>query len=462
MRLPAIALALGLIGGSYAQTARPQPDGQKPRSNAVTQVPEPAGVSLEHLAWPEAERLLTPDAVVVLPLGAAAKEHGLHLKLRNDLTLAEYLTRRVMASSPVIVAPPLTYHFYPAFLEYPGSTSLTLNTARDVTIEIARSLARYGPRRFYVLNTGISTLRPLAEAARMLGPEGILLHYTDLQAQTAHAVRSVQQQPGGSHADEIETSMMLYIDPTVVDTARAVSDYTPAPPGPLRLTRHPGGPGTYSRSGAWGDPTLATREKGRVVVEALVAGIALDLQNLRKSAVPPGSPQAGVPLKDSASAMPREGGGRADGCSAGDERTIRGMGTAFTVAWTNQDAQVLASLWSMEGDIIHPDGSVERSSQVIRQNRAYLFTLPEYKASRHFLGVGHIRCLSPDIAVADGKWDLRGVVDAGRRAVPPVEGLCTLILKRTGGRWAIEAYRYTITPRSGAPTFLKQPGFVDR
>ena len=459
MRLPVMAVALGLIGSSYSPPWRPAADGQKPATDNAA-LPAKA-VSLERLTWPEAERLLTPEAVVVLPLGAAAKEHGPHLQLRNDLTLAEYLTRR-LSPAAVVVAPPLTYHFYPAFLEYPGSTSLTLATARDMTVEIARSLARYGPRRFYVLNTGISTLRPLADAAKVLAQEGILLHFTNLEAQTAHVVRGLQEQPGGSHADEIETSMMLYIDPAVVDMTRAVSDYTPALAGPLRLTRQPRGPATYSRSGAWGDPTLATREKGRVIVEALVAGVLADIETLRKSTVPPGSPLPAGSHAVPAAAVPQPRTFRQSGCTEGDERTITGMGTAFTVAWTNQDAQLLAALWSDEGDIVHPDQSVERSSQVIRQNRAYLFTLPEYKASRHSLGVGHIRCLAADIAVADGKWDLRGVVDASRRPLPPLEGLATLVLKRTGGGWRIEAYRYTITSRTAPPTFLKQPGFADR
>ena len=457
MRLPVIALAMGLIVSSYGLRARPATDVQKPGGENPAR-----GIVLERLAWPEAERLLTPEAVIMLPLGAAATEHGLHLQLRNDLTLAEYLASRVTASSAVIVAPPLTYHFYPSFLEYPGSTSLTFATARDMTVEIVRTLARYGPRRFYVLNTGISTLRPLTEGAKLLAQEGILMRYTDLEAQTAQAVRSVQQQPGGSHADEIETSMMLYVDPSVVVMSRAVADYTPARSGRAGFTRDPGRPGIYSPSGAWGDPTLATREKGRVVTEALVAGIQLDLENLRKSPLPSGSPQPPGSHKTPSSATPLPGALKPDSCSAGDERTIRGIGTAFTVAWTNQDAQVLASLWSTEGDIVHPDGSVERSSAVIRQNRAYLFTLPEYKASRHSLGIGPIRCLAPDIAVADGKWDLRGVVDAGRRALPPMEGLSTLVLKRTGGSWGIEAYRYTITSRTAPPTFLKQPGFVPR
>ena len=133
------------------------------------------------------------------------------------------------------------------------------------------------------------------------------------------------------------------------------------------------------------------------------------------------------------------------------------------MAWTDQDAQRLANLWSTEGDIVHPDGSVERTARVIQQNRAYLFSRPEYKASRHFLAIGTIRCLSGDIAVADGKWELREVVNASRQTLPPVEGLCTLVLKRAGGAWAIEAYRYTVTPRgTPPPVVLPRPGFITR
>jgi creatinine amidohydrolase len=422
-------------------------------------------VRIEELPWTHAERHLSADAIVLLPIGAAAKEHGPHLKLRNDLTLANHLTTRVMAASPVVVAPALTYHFYPAFLEYPGSTSLAFATARDMTVEVIRSLARHGPRRFYALNTGISTLRPLEAAAGLLAAEGILLHYTDLEARIDQPVRALQQQPGGTHADEIETSMMLYIDASAVDMSKAERDYVPAAPGIFRLTRNPKGAGTYSRTGSWGDPTLATREKGRLIVDALVTGIVGDIDALRKAPLPaPALPAA--PAADP-SRPPAAGRGGAPAppaaCTAGDERAIRGMAATFSLAWVNHDARELAALWSAEGDIAHPDGSVERTSHAIRQNRASLFMRQEYRASRHFLSIGHIRCLTTDVALADGKWDLRDVVDANRRAVPPMNGLCTLVLKRSDGRWAIEAYRYTVNAKTGAtPSMLKQPGFIDK
>jgi creatinine amidohydrolase len=184
-----------------------------PPGQAQRETPAPAGRRLADMPWTDAERLLTAATVVVIPLGAGSKEHGPHLRLRNDETLAEYLTQRVVDRAAVIVAPTLTYHYYPAFLEYPGSTSLSLATARDMTTEVVRSLARYGPRRFYVLNTGMSTVRPLEAAARTLAAEGILMRFTSLDAHLEAASRKVARQEGGSHADEVETSMMLHIDP---------------------------------------------------------------------------------------------------------------------------------------------------------------------------------------------------------------------------------------------------------
>jgi len=241
------------------------------------------GTLLEDLTWVEAEAALARAPVVVIPIGAAAKEHGPHLRLDNDWGIAEHLKREVMARADVIVAPTLSYHFYPAFVEYPGSTSLRLETARDLVVDVCRSLARFGPRRFYALNTGVSTVRALEPAAAIVAKEGLLLRYTDVLTVAATAEAAVSQQEGGTHADEIETSMMLYIAPGRVDMTRAVKDYHPRGEG--GLTRDPAARGTYSPTGIWGDPTLATREKGEVITRATVEGILRDLEALQSAAL---------------------------------------------------------------------------------------------------------------------------------------------------------------------------------
>lgn len=264
-------LAVTLLGTSLLGTT---PLGAQAQPTAA-----PRGVVLGDLTWVEAARLLTPDAVVVIPLGAEAKEHGPHLRLDNDLKLAEYYRARVLAASEVIMAPMVNYNFYPAFVEYPGSTHLRLETARDLMVDIVRSLAAYGPRRFYVLNTGISTLRPLAAAAEILRSEGIHFAYTNIGEVAKEAEERVRQQKRGTHADEIETSMMLYMYPDRVDMSKAVKEDPERTAGPL--SRKPIEGRTYSPSGVWGDATLATREKGRVVVEATVAGILKEIEVLR-------------------------------------------------------------------------------------------------------------------------------------------------------------------------------------
>lgn len=241
------------------------------------------GVMLEDITWYDAEKLLTDKTVVVIPIGAAAKEHGPHLKLKNDFVMVEYLKRRVLDGADVVIAPTVNYHFYPAFVEYPGSTTLRMETARDLMVDICRSLARYGPRRFYALNTGVSTRTALKPAAEMLAAEGIILTYTDILKIMAPVEKEVSKQEGGTHADEIETSMMLYIDPTVVDMSKAVKDYNP---DKGRLTRNPKAEGTYSPTGIWGDPTLASRDKGEKLVEALISGVLKEIEDLSARPLP--------------------------------------------------------------------------------------------------------------------------------------------------------------------------------
>ena len=109
-------------------------------------------------------------------------------------------------------------------MNYPGSTSLRQDTARDLIIDICRTLAAHGPKRFYVLNTGVSTQTPLKAAQALLALDGILLRFTDILAVADSVVKAVEQREG-THADEIETSMMLYIAPDSVDMTKATKDF---------------------------------------------------------------------------------------------------------------------------------------------------------------------------------------------------------------------------------------------
>jgi creatinine amidohydrolase len=247
----------------------------------------PKGRLLGNMSWVEAREALTPQTVVVIPLGAESKEHGPHLPLNTDFRQAEYYKQRVLASADVVVAPTVNYSYYPNFVEYPGSTSLSLGVSRDMVLEIVQGLARFGPRRFYVLNTGVSTNRSLAQVRARLAAEGIAMDYLDLIGPAVKAAeRQIETQQEGTHADEIETSMMLDIDASVVDMGKATVEYLP------RATKvrgnwslDPKSP-LYNPSGIYGDAKRATAAKGRFINDAKVRVMLDEIETLRRAPLP--------------------------------------------------------------------------------------------------------------------------------------------------------------------------------
>ncbi len=245
----------------------------------------PRGIELEKLTWQQAQAVLTPDTVAVIPLGAATKEHGPHLPLNTDWLQVQYLAQQVLAQAEVVLLPTIAYSYYPAFVDYPGSVSLSANAARDTVLGICQSLARHGVQRFYVINYGISTNGPLRAAAQTLAEQGALLHFTDL-TQGGPVKQALQRQQGmGSHADLVETSVMLFVAPEVVNMALAVPDQH-AERSPGGLTRDRDGSGTYSPSGIYGNPLGATREQGRALVQELLQSLLHDIANLRVAPLP--------------------------------------------------------------------------------------------------------------------------------------------------------------------------------
>jgi creatinine amidohydrolase len=441
-----VVVAAGAAGRLTAGAAQPQA------------VKPPAGVSLADLSWVDAEPVLTASAVVVIPLGAGALEQGPHLKLNSGERLARHLATRVQAAASVVIAPTLTYHAYPEFTEYPGTAPLTPATAQAMTIDAVRGLSKHGPRRFYVLNTEPSALTALSGAAKTLADAGILLGYTDPRFRLRSRAQQIWPRTVAvGHANEITTSMMLFVDPSAVDMTRATREYAT---GSGSLTRREGGPGVVSKSGVLGDATLATKANGEVLVDTLVAAALEDIEALRnaplptvKPATPP--PPARVPAPRPANQADDEI--APSGCTAGQERSIRRLGPRFMTLWREMDAELIAKMFTSKGDMRHPDGTIERGWEVIMTNRFDLFRRKEYRGSVHTLQMNDIRCLTSELAIVDGKWDLRLI------GMPqPYMGWCTLILRESFGSWFIEGWRYTVDPppnTTPAPTILKKPGW---
>ena len=229
---------------------------------------------VEALTWDQVQARIVAGAAAVLPIGAGGKEHGLHLPMNTDRIQAEWLAGCIARDIDALVWPTLTYGYYPAFVNYAGSVTLTELTFKAVLADIATGLIGFGVRAVLVVDTGISTLAPAAEA--LAAPELVgRVHHLKVHdgPRYVESVAALSEQEAGSHADELETARMLALAPELVDMGRAASSPPGKGGGPGPLTPLDPQAPNYSPSGSWDDPTLASKEKGEALLAAMVADV---------------------------------------------------------------------------------------------------------------------------------------------------------------------------------------------
>ncbi|HEV8390249.1 MAG TPA: creatininase family protein [Dongiaceae bacterium] len=237
-----------------------------------------AGRFVEDLTWPEVADAFKADVPVILPIGAAAKEHGHHLPMKTDWLLARALCEGIAATLPVLIAPIVPFGYYPVFRAYPGSQHLAADTFVRLLTELLEGLIDQGARRIAIVNTGVSTEGPVGLATRgILERRGIKIGVADIRRLGRKADQLLQQQ-FGSHADERETSVLVAIAPALVRMDLARADYGKEPPPgifatPTTMQSTDANAADYSETGAFGDPTLASAEKGRVILDAMIGDL---------------------------------------------------------------------------------------------------------------------------------------------------------------------------------------------
>jgi creatinine amidohydrolase len=225
---------------------------------------------VERMTWDEVARRIDHGAAAILPIGGAAKQHGLHLPLNTDRIQAEWLAARLTESIDALIWPTLTYGHYPAFVEYAGSSSLSAPVFEAMVQQIASGILGHGCRALFVLDTGISTLLPVERALARLDA-GHALHLRIHDGNNyRRAAAGIAEQRHGSHADELETSLMLALAPHLVDMSRAEASPPLKQEAPGRLTPTDPASPNYSRSGCFGDPMLATPAKGEILLKAML------------------------------------------------------------------------------------------------------------------------------------------------------------------------------------------------
>lgn len=237
--------------------------------------------------WPEAAKG-DRDRVVVVPIGSL-EQHGHHLPLLTDTILVSAVAERTAERLPedrYLWLPTLWLGCSEHHRQMPGTVSLSADVYIEVLEQILEGLVEDGYRRIVLLNGHGGNVIPGSQALYNVS----LRHdrndlWIVLSTYWLTAVRGIEQvkvmqTPRLTHACEYETSMVLCLRPELVDMAKAKGGlrdfpseyYKPSSPGISRVTASRGFH-QLSTTGAMGDPSLATADKGRHLLEAIVPEI---------------------------------------------------------------------------------------------------------------------------------------------------------------------------------------------
>ena len=234
---------------------------------------------------PGLARAIERGALVILPVGTT-EEHGPHLPVDTDARIAEAcgmaIGEELAGEVPVLVMDTVRYGYSMRVMKrWPGTVVVRTRTFMDYVFDVCASVLEMGFGKLALLDCHghhsglLSTVN--REVCDAFGTATAIISPARLSAEVFNEVRQSGQ--GGSiHGGEWETSLVLAISPEVVDMDAAVaepmryrSDFIAGDnfKGRQRVTWS-----TWylqqSESGIYGDPTVATRETGEVIMEAVV------------------------------------------------------------------------------------------------------------------------------------------------------------------------------------------------
>lgn len=227
--------------------------------------------------------------VAVLPFGAT-EPHNLHMPYGTDTYQVNEIGARACefayrAGAKVLLLPAMPFGVNTNHFKVPGglALSVTPSTLLKLLDDLVDSLARKGVRKIVLLNGhGGNELKPLMRELHHRAHAFLCL--CDWFRMATDAYPKIFAKPG-EHADEVETSLGLEYFPKLLDPAKA-DDGAAAPTafdainrGWISITRpwH-----LVSKNTGLGDPSQATAEKGKKLMDILVERLGQFLIDLAK------------------------------------------------------------------------------------------------------------------------------------------------------------------------------------
>jgi len=171
-------------------------------------------------------RLPTDRLVAVLPVGAV-EQHGPHLPLSVDSRIVGALVDRLAKALPeqshALFLPVQMIGKSNEHEEYPGTLTLRAETFLAVIRETAECVRSAGVRKLVVLNAhgGNSSLLDVAGREIRVATGMLVVNVNWWDVGLPPGLYAEQEVRHGIHAGEMETSVMLHLDPDQVDFAKA-------------------------------------------------------------------------------------------------------------------------------------------------------------------------------------------------------------------------------------------------
>lgn len=216
--------------------------------------------------------------LAIVPIGSI-EQHGPHLPVMTDFKIAEYLGRAVAEKTGGFSIPPLPVSTCREHMGKKGSVWMSATTFMAMIRDIAMSLREQGFKRIALLQChgGIFALGPIVrELNGLYNPD---LQVALIDVCTFFPIlfqEGILQTSTELHAGECETSQMLFLAPETVDMSRAV-DFVPDAPRPYL---NYGSIFRFCPQGVWGEPTKATAEKGKAVMERMAELSCRELEKI--------------------------------------------------------------------------------------------------------------------------------------------------------------------------------------
>ncbi|MBI3679754.1 MAG: creatininase family protein [Acidobacteria bacterium] len=254
----------------------------------------------EEFTWPEIRDAVARQPVAVIPVGTI-EQHGPHLPLITDVLTATEMARRAVERIPdeAILLPSVFYAFNEHHLDFPGTIAIDGTTFTNYVTDIGRSLAHHGFRKILLVNGHGSNVPFLDVAARNITNRTdsicAMVPWWNLVPKTLLKDLRESDFPGGmAHGCELETSVLLYLRPDLVQMDKAAQDINFQKSEFIYWDLEAGSPvffqewfSRYSKTGTVGDPTKATTEKGRRFVEAVLERMIALIRDFRAREIRP-------------------------------------------------------------------------------------------------------------------------------------------------------------------------------